>query len=185
MGEERRSTFFFYNSDRSMTPPNNDSQDRDRRSFFRRAAAFLASLGIGSVGAQAAEASTAGREPAAKQRRGNVVTHDDDPLFSGVIVHDGLVYLAGIGAHFDGDIQDHTDHVLNQMEKRLRDAGSSMEQALKVTVYLHDLGDYEPMNEVFRGRFGQNPPVRSTVATYGGVPGDSLVEMDCVAAVEE
>jgi len=54
-----------------------------------------------------------------------------------------------------------------------------------VTVYLHDLGDYEPMNEVFRGRFGDNPPVRSTVATYGGVPGDSLVEMDCVAALEE
>jgi enamine deaminase RidA (YjgF/YER057c/UK114 family) len=37
------------------------------------------------------------------------------------------------------------------------------------------------MNEVFRGRFGPKPPVRTTVATYGGVPGNSLVEMDCVA----
>ena len=58
-----------------------------------------------------------------------------------------------------------------------------MEQVLKVNVYLADLGDYKSMNEVFRGRFGKNPPVRTTVATYGGVPGNSLVEMDCIAAV--
>lgn len=168
-----------------MTQAQANDQDNDRRSFFRRAGAFLASLGLGTAGAHAAEASPEIQSSPQKQRRGNVVTHGDDPLFSGTIVHGGLVYLAGIGAHFDGDIQDHTDHVLSQMEEKLQDAGSSMEQALKVTVYLHDLGDYEPMNEVFRGRFGDNPPVRSTVATYGGVPGDSLVEMDCVAALEE
>jgi enamine deaminase RidA (YjgF/YER057c/UK114 family) len=166
-------------NDRNSTP------DSNRRSFFRRAGAVLASLGLGTAGTQAAEASPPDDSPSQKRRRGNVVTHGDEPLFSGTIVHGGLVYLAGIGAHFDGDIQDHTDHVLSQMEQKLQDAGSSMEQALKVTVYLHDLGDYEPMNEVFRGRFGDNPPVRSTVATYGGVPGDSLVEMDCVAALEE
>ena len=50
-------------------------------------------------------------------------------------------------------------------------------------VYLADLADYKGMNEVFRGRFGENPPVRTTVATYGGVPGNSLVEMDCIAAL--
>lgn len=168
-----------------MTQAQTNDQDNNRRSFFRRAGAVLASLGLGTAGAQAAEASTTDNSPPQKQRKGTVVTHEDEPLFSGTIVHDGLVYLAGIGAHFDGDIQDHTDHVLSQMEKKLQAAGSSMEQALKVTVYLHDLGDYEPMNEVFRGRFGDNPPVRSTVATYGGVPGDSLVEMDCVAVLEE
>ena len=168
-----------------MTHAQTNDPDKNRRSFFRRAGAFLASLGLGTVGAQAAEASTEVAGRSKKQREGNIVTHGDDPLFSGTIIHGGLVYLAGIGAHFDGDIQDHTDHVLSQMEKKLQDAGSSMEKALKVTVYLHDLGDYEPMNEVFRGRFGENPPVRSTVATYGGVPGDSLVEMDCVAAIEE
>ena len=58
-----------------------------------------------------------------------------------------------------------------------------MEQVLKVNVYLADLADYKGMNEVFRGRFGSNPTVRTTVATYGGVPGNSLVEMDCIAAV--
>ena len=38
------------------------------------------------------------------------------------------------------------------------------------------------MNAVFRGRFGANPPVRTTIAAYGGVPGNSLVEIDCIAA---
>ena len=54
-----------------------------------------------------------------------------------------------------------------------------LEKVLKVNDYLADLADYHKMNEVYRGRFGENPPVRTTVATYGGVPGDSLVEIDC------
>jgi len=70
------------------------------------------------------------------------------------------------------------------LQKELEKHGSSMEKVLKVNVYLSDLADYDGMNEVFRGRFGKNPPVRTTVATYGGVPGDSLVEMDCIAALD-
>jgi enamine deaminase RidA (YjgF/YER057c/UK114 family) len=71
--------------------------------------------------------------------------------------------------------------VLKEHEKELIRAGSSMDKVLKVNVYLADLNDYKAMNEVFRGRFGPKPQVRTTVATYGGVPGNSLVEMDCVA----
>jgi len=115
-----------HNDQSGMTQAETNDQNRSRRSFFQRAGALLASLGIGTAGAQAAEASAADAGPAPKQHTGTVVTHGDDPLFSGTIVHGGLVYLAGIGAHFDGDIQDHTDHVLSQMEEKLQDAGSSM-----------------------------------------------------------
>jgi len=59
-----------------------------------------------------------------------------------------------------------------------------MEKVLKVNVYLHDLADYQAMNEVYRGKFGENPPVRTTIAAYGGIPGDSLVEIDCIAALD-
>lgn len=164
----------------------NSDSGQNRRSFVKCAAAYLASFGAGAATTQNAEASSRDdRDRKEKSEEGPVVTHEDDPLFSSVIVHDGLVYVSGIGAHFDGDIQDHTDHVLNEMEKKLQDAGTSMEQALKVTVHLHDLNDYEAMNEVFRGRFGDTPPVRTTVANYGGVPGDSLVEMDCIAALDK
>lgn len=112
------------------------------------------------------------------------VTHQDGvPLFSGSTKYNGLVFVAGKGAHFDGDIKAHTDHVLKELEAELKKAGSSMEKVLKVNVYLADLADYKAMNEVYQGRFGAKPPVRTTVATYGGVPGDSLVEMDCIAYV--
>ena len=108
-------------------------------------------------------------------------TRPEDPLFSPLVTYGSLVFVAGKGAHFEGDIKDHTDHVLNSIQQELERAGSSMNQVLKYNVYLHDLQDYKAMNEVFRGRFGENPPVRTTVATYGGVPGNSLVEIDVIA----
>jgi len=111
------------------------------------------------------------------------VQYDQDvPLFSQSTKFAGMVFIAGQGAHFAGDIKSHTDHVLKSMEEQLKKAGSSMEKVLKVNVYLNDIADYKDMNEVFKGRFGKNPPVRTTVAVAkGGVPGDSLVEMDCIA----
>ena len=115
--------------------------------------------------------------------QGNVVYEQDVPLFSSFKIHGNMVFVAGIGAHFEGDIKSHTDHVLKEMETQLKKAGTSMDKVLKVSVFLHDLNDYKGMNEVYKGRFGANPPVRTTVAVYGGVPGDSLVEMDCIAAL--
>jgi len=54
---------------------------------------------------------------------------------------------------------------------------------LKVNVYLNDLKDYAGMNEEFLGRFGPDPGVRTTVACAGGIPGNSLVEIDCIAYI--
>ena len=105
------------------------------------------------------------------------------PLFSGITTFGNLVFIAGIGAHFEGDIKSHTKHVLDEIQKRLEEAGSSMEKVLKVNVYLNDLKDYDGMNEVFRGRFGADPPVRTTIAAAGGIPGNSLVEIDCIACL--
>jgi enamine deaminase RidA (YjgF/YER057c/UK114 family) len=105
------------------------------------------------------------------------------PLFSGAVSYGNLLFVAGKGAHFDGDIRAHTAHVLDEIEKELENAGSSMQQVLKVQVFLNDLADYRAMNEVFLGRFGSEPPVRTTVACAGGIPGDSLVEMDVIAYI--
>jgi 2-iminobutanoate/2-iminopropanoate deaminase len=115
----------------------------------------------------------------------NVVTDQEVPLFSGSTKYGGLVFIAGKGAHVAPfEIKAHTEIVLKELEKELIKAGSSMEKVLKVTVYLNDIADYKAMNEVYKGRFGKNPPVRSTIAVAkGGVPGDSLVEMDCIAGL--
>src|SRR6218665_2840969 len=103
----------------------------------------------------------------------------DIPLFSGSTKFGKLVFVAGKGAHFEGDITAHTKHVLVELEKELIKTNSSIKKVLKCSVFLHDLNDYKAMNEAYKGRFGNKPPVRTTVAVYGGVPGDSLVEMDC------
>jgi 2-iminobutanoate/2-iminopropanoate deaminase len=114
---------------------------------------------------------------------GSVTDFQDVPLFSGHTIHGDLVYIAGKGAHVEPfEIKAHTEIVLQELEKELVKAGSSMEKVLKVSVFLNDIADYQGMNEVYKGRFGKNPPVRTTVAVAkGGVPGNSLVEMDCIA----
>ena len=103
------------------------------------------------------------------------------PLFNSAVSLGNLLFLAGVGAHFEGDIKAHTKHVLDELEKKLTECGSSMKKVVKCNVYLNDLKDYDGMNEVFRGRFGDEPPVRTTIAAAGGIPGNSLVEIDVIA----
>jgi enamine deaminase RidA (YjgF/YER057c/UK114 family) len=151
----------------------------ERRSVLKKlAASFLALTGINLV-------SKANPDAQNVKEVFNVVNHQDIPLFSGSTKYGGLVFIAGKGAHVAPfEIKAHTEIVLKELEKELIKAGSSMDKVLKVNVYLNDIADYKGMNEVYRGRFGKNPPVRTTVAVAkGGVPGDSLVEMDCIAGL--
>lgn len=150
----------------------------ERRSVVKKLFASL--MGVTGMGVMA-KAGEPSQGVSNKKEVFNIQQNDEVPLFSGATKYNGLVFVAGKGAHFEGDVKAHTDHVLKELEAELVKAGSSMEKVLKVNVYLADLADYKAMNEVFRGRFGKQPPVRTTVATYGGVPGDSLVEMDCIA----
>ncbi len=124
-------------------------------------------------------------EPAAEKIASNITDFQDVPLFSGSTKLGNMVFVAGKGAHTEPfEIKAHTEIVLQELEKELIKAGSSMEKVLKVSVFLNDIADYKGMNEVYKGRFGKNPPVRTTVAVAkGGVPGNSLVEMDCIAYI--
>lgn len=150
----------------------------NRRKMVKTMVAGAAAIGTGVV----AKAST--NKTTSKKVVGEVIMDQQVPLFSSAVKHGNTLYIAGKGAHFEGDITSHTKHVLDELQKALEANGSSMDKVLKVNVYLHDLADYKAMNEAYRGRFGDNPPVRTTVATYGGVPGDSLVEIDCIAALD-
>ena len=108
---------------------------------------------------------------------------EQPPPFSGAVSYGNLLFIAGKGAHKkDGDIKAHTKIVLDEIEKELVNAGSSMEKVLKCNVDLAKSEHYAPMNEVFRGRFGEEPPVRTTIAA-AWIPGDSLVEIDVIAYI--
>jgi len=145
-------------------------------------------LKAGAVGAGAA-AATAGMAhaqagPVKKvHRRGQRQKSSRPPLFNGAVSYGNLLFIAGKGAHFPGDIKAHTEHVLNEIKTELENAGSSMDKVLKCNVYLNDLADYQAMNEVFHGKFGDEPPVRTTIAAAAGIPGNSLVEIDVIAYI--
>ena len=114
----------------------------------------------------------------------NITNFQDVPLFSASTKLGNLVFISGRGARLEGDIKVHTDNVLKIMETELIKAGSSMDKVLKVTVYLDNMKDYYGMNEVYKGRFGKKPPVRTTVAVPNGLPpADNLIQMDCIAYI--
>ena len=150
-----------------------------RRAFLKKAPAVALTSAAATT---AAAAETAGA-PAKKVHWQGGKRPEKTPLFSGIVTYGNLVFISGIGAHFEGDIKAHTKHVLDEIQKRLESVGSSMEKVLKVNVYLNDLKDYQAMNEVFLGRFGPEPGVRTTSAAAGGIPGNSLVEIDCIACI--
>src|SRR5688572_2669207 len=150
-----------------------------RRSWFRSFFASAAAAGAGLFGVAHAQSSE--QAPVKRTSSDNQAPGGKPPLFSGWVTYGNLVFVSGKGEHGPGDIKVHTTSVLNQIEAELKKNGSSMDKVLKVNVYLHDLKDYDGMNAAFRGRFGPNPPVRTTIACYGGVPGNSLVEIDCIA----
>ena len=144
-----------------------------RRSFLRAGAAAAAGAGSaqGQTSAPVKKVHYRGAKP------------KNTPLFSGAVSYGNLLFIAGKGYHEQGDIKVHTKAVLDSVQAELENAGSSMEKVLKCNVYLNDLKDYAGMNEVFKGRFGDAPPVRTTIAAAGGIPGNSLVEIDVIAYI--
>jgi len=154
-----------------MTKPN-------RRSFFKRGVAAAA-----GVAAATATVSAQGETPVKKVHYRNGRKPEKTPLFNGTVSYGNLVFIAGVGYHQEGDIKVHTKAVLDQIQQQLESVGSSMEKVLKCNVYLNDLKDYAGMNEMFQGRFGPEPPVRTTIAAAGGIPGNSLVEIDVIAVI--
>ena len=105
-------------------------------------------------------------------------------MYSRTVAFGNLLFLSGVGYHQPGTIEDHTRGVLQEIEKNLTEAGSSLQKCLKVNVYLNDLKDYDRMNAIYRTfNWGTIAPVRTTVAPAAGIPGNSLIEIDCIAYI--
>jgi 2-iminobutanoate/2-iminopropanoate deaminase len=151
----------------------------NRRKFLGKGLA--ATTAVAAVAAKPASAQDTKWEKKVLWRDGK--RPEKTPLFSGTVMFGNLLFISGVGYHEDGDIKVHTKGVLDQIQKQLESAGSSMEKVLKCNVYLNDLMDYKQMNEEFMGRFGPEPPVRTTIAAAGGIPGNSRIEIDVIAYV--
>ena len=154
----------------------------NRRAFLKKGPAVAVAAAVAAPASVLAQSAPA-EQPVKKVLWNNGKRPEKQALFSPAVTYGNLLFISGIGAHFEGDIKAHTKHVLDEVEKKLVAAGSSMEKVLKVNVYLNDLKDYAGMNEMFLGRFGPDPGVRTTIAAAGGIPGNSLVEIDCIAYI--
>ncbi|MFQ5998774.1 MAG: RidA family protein, partial [Candidatus Bathyarchaeia archaeon] len=69
----------------------------------------------------------------------------------------------GTGKPVEGDIAIQTRQTLENIKTVLAAAGTSLDNVIKVTVFLTNMADYDKMNEIYRTYFATNPPARSTV----------------------
>ena len=101
----------------------------------------------------------------------------------------GFIFCSGqipfdpqTGEFVPGGIQEQTEQVLRNLSAVLKAAGTSLEQVVKTTVFLADMGDFAAMNEVYGRYFEFESPARSTVEA-ARLPRDARVEIDAIALV--
>jgi len=74
--------------------------------------------------------------------------------------------------------------VLENLKGLLEACGATLDDVLKVTVYLRDMGEFARMNEVFRRYFSQSPPARATIEA-ARLPREARIEIDAIVAVPD
>ncbi|MGA7325267.1 MAG: Rid family detoxifying hydrolase [Rhodomicrobium sp.] len=104
--------------------------------------------------------------------------------FSQAIEANGFIFVAGItprdpktGSVIEGDVAQQTERVLENIKGIVESAGSSLSRAVKTTVYLQDMGDFDAMDKVYARYFPSNPPARATVAVSRLHAGRVEIEM--------
>lgn len=122
-----------------------------------------------------------------------IVTTDRGPKpigpYSQAVKAGGFLFLSGqvsldpkTGEMTGGDIRQQTERVLENVKGILEAAGSNLHHVVKTTVFLKDMNDFPPMNEVYARYFTAAPPARSTVQV-ARLPKDALVEIEVIVAL--
>lgn len=120
-----------------------------------------------------------------------IVTTDRGPKaigpYSQAVKANGLVFVSGQIAIdpatqqlIQGDIQQQTERVMENLKGIVMAAGSSMEKVVRTTVFLADMNEFTAMNEIYGKYFPAAPPARATVQV-ARLPRDVRVEIDVVA----
>ena len=119
-----------------------------------------------------------------------VISTDKGPKaigpYSQAIKANGFIFLSGqipfdpaTSQIIEGDVATQTARVLDNVKAIAEAAGSSLDRAVKATVFLKDMNDFAAMNEVYGKYFSANPPARSTVEV-ARLPRDVRVEIELV-----
>ena len=162
-----------------------------RRGFAAKLAALLPGLGLAEAAAASPVAPGEQAAGGVQKLNGDGKPSDGKGFITPLIIHNGLIYIAGQGAHSRGDKSDagktptiemHTKMVMDGVKGTIEAGGGTMDSILQLTVFLAKLDYYDGMNSVFKTYFPNGGPARTTVAV-AGLPGESLVEINCIAAV--
>ena len=109
--------------------------------------------------------------------------------YSQAVVEDGLLFASGqipldpqTGELVTGGIDTATERIFDNLEAVLRQAGVTLANVVKTTVFLTRPEDFTAMNAVYARRFGSHRPARSTV-TVAALPKGATVEIDLIARV--
>ena len=78
------------------------------------------------------------------------------------------------------DVKAQTDRVLRNLTAVLEEAGVSLSNVVKSTVYLADIADFQAMNEIYAQHFGEHRPARAALQA-GALPKGALVEIEAIA----
>jgi 2-iminobutanoate/2-iminopropanoate deaminase len=107
--------------------------------------------------------------------------------YSQAVVHGDFVFVAGqigvdpaSGEVVEGGIEAQTEQAMKNVAAILDEAGSSLPNVLKASIFLVDFGDFPKMNEVYARYVGPEFPARATVQ-IAGLPSGALVEIEVVA----
>jgi 2-iminobutanoate/2-iminopropanoate deaminase len=159
-----------------------------RRKFAGALAPVLSGLGLSTaLGKPAMAKKSAAQQPEVRKLNDKGEPADGTQFITPIVEHNGLIYIAGQGAHDSGPadswkIDAHTTKVMDNIKKLVETGGSNMDNVVQLGVFLAKIEDYDGMNKVFKTYFPHGGPARTTVAV-AALPGNSLVEVNCIAVV--
>ncbi|MDQ0430868.1 MULTISPECIES: RidA family protein [Caryophanaceae] len=100
----------------------------------------------------------------------------------GLLYSSGQIPLTATGELVEGTISDQTHQVFSNLKAVLAEAGSSLNEVIKTTVFIKDMNDFAALNEIYASYFGDHKPARSTVEV-ARLPKDVKVEIEVIAKV--
>lgn len=103
-------------------------------------------------------------------------------IVNGMFYSSGQIPLNAEGVMNEGSIEEQTHQVFANLKAVLEEAGSSLAQVVKTTVFIKDMNDFATLNDIYGHYFGDHKPARSTVEV-ARLPKDAKVEIEVIALV--
>ncbi|MTH55256.1 RidA family protein [Bacillus mangrovi] len=104
-------------------------------------------------------------------------------LVNNLVFTSGQIPLKPDGEMVQGGVREQTHQVFANLEAVLKEAGSSLDQVIKATVFIKDMNSFAEINEIYSEYFHTHKPARSCVEA-ARLPKDALIEIECIALVK-